>query len=348
MPSTNPKRTASVIAPWCLVAILGCGQDPHPAATSAGQWTVKGPICGYELEYSYRPADTSTLKDFALVHDGARFHLFAMRAQAGWLRGGARDFAHASSTDLVTWEDHAILDLRRPVVAEDHVWAPHVIRHEGRWLMFYTGVSYEESTPEHNVQRIVSAVSEDLVHWTPTTTVIEGDPSFMQWGNGSAWSNDLRDGMLWRDGERWVLFATVRLHDGRQCIAIAQSTDLHEWQWIVPLEFTAGMVSESPTMVRYRGRLWLFWTAAARVHVASATRVEGPYTLEDFELIGYANETLALRDGSVLLPRVRAHAIAFVRMLPDAVVPPVLSPVVSPLCFDGQILQPDPTVLAPR
>lgn len=334
---------------WCvLIALLvgaaGCEHDAVAPAAKVDPWTREGPVCGDIVEARYRPADRASHKDFALVHDGERFHVFATRPRGGWLEGGAKDFAHASSTDLVDWTDHPLPDLRRPMVAEDHVWAPHVIRHAGQWWMFYTGVSHEFGAEEHNLQRIVSVVSDDLESWTPTSTVIEGDPSFTSWGSGEPWSGDCRDPMIWREGETWILLATVRLLDGRQCIARAQSTDLLEWSWIGPLLFTAGPVAESPTAVRYRERLWLFWTSSGRVKAASAPDFDGPFSPEEFSLIGYANESLALADGSVLLPRIRANAVTFTRMLRDEVSPPLLTSLVSPTCFEGTLLLPDPTV----
>lgn len=345
--SRNPQSSLS--APTlaicaALLAALGCSQPSSPSPEPVGEWTTVGPVCGDAREFAYRPPDDAGMKDFALAYDGESFHLFAMRASAGWLAGGAKTFVHARSSDLVSWTDHTIVDLRRADVAEDNIWAPHVIHHAEQWWMFYTGVTYDEGAPEHNVQRIVSAVSDDLETWTPTTMVIEGDPSFMQWGSSEAWGNDLRDGMLWRDGDTWILLATVRLLDGRQCIALARSTDLHDWIWERPLLFTAGTVAESPTLVRYRDRLWLFWTSPSRILAASAASLDDPFTMEEFEFIGFANETLALSDGSVLMPRVRAHAVAFARMLPDAVRPPSFSTLISPLCFDGDLLLPDPTV----
>ncbi len=345
--SRNPQsslraRTLAFCA--ALLAALGCSQPSSPSPEPVEEWTTVGPLCGDGREFYYRPPDDAGMKDFALAHDGQSFHLFAMRASAGWLAGGAKTFVHARSSDLVDWTDHTVLDLRRSGVAEDNIWAPHVIHHADRWWMFYTGVTYDEGAEAHNVQRIVSAVSDDLTAWTPTPMVIEGDPSFTQWGSGEAWGNDLRDGMLWRDGTDWIMLATVRLLDGRQCIARARSTDLLHWSWERPLLFTAGVVAESPTMVRYRDRLWLFWTSASRILAASAVSLDEPFTREEFELVGFANETLALSDGSVLMPRVRAHAVAFVRMLPDAVRPPSFSTRISPLCFEGDLLLPDPTV----
>ncbi|HKK72489.1 MAG TPA: family 43 glycosylhydrolase [Candidatus Krumholzibacteria bacterium] len=307
---------------------------------------MPAPFCTSSVPLSYRPSDRSSLKDFALVHDGDRFHLFATRPGAGWSSGGGVDFEHASSPDLAEWTAHERIDLRQPAVAETETWAPHVVRHDGRWWMFYTGVVYRPGAEAHNVQRILSAVSDDLHTWQPTPMVLEGDPSFSLWGAGEPWGDDLRDPMLWYDDGEWVLFVTVRLHDERQCIATARSTDLQQWNWGRPLLVTAGPVAESPTLTRYRGRFWLFWTSRDRLRAASADAPEGPYTAEDLDVRGFACESLGLGDGSVLLPRVRSHAISFGRLQPADVSPPAESTTVSPLCFDRSLLVPGPTVLS--
>ncbi len=340
------RTLASLVLLPCVVSVLaGCSVEGDPSSPPVDDTFVPAPFCTTGLPLDYRAADRSVLKDFAVVHDGERFHLFATRPGAGWASGGGVDFEHATSTDLIDWTAHDPVDLRRPGVAETETWAPHVVRHDGRWWMFYTGVVYEAGAEQHNVQRILSAVSDDLRAWQPTSMVLEGAPSFSAWGSGMPWGDDLRDPMLWYDDGAWILFVTVRLHDQRQCIATARSSDLRTWTWSGPLLVTAGAVAESPTLVRYRGRLWLFWTGREGLRAASAHAPEGPYTPETLDVRGFACETLGLGDGSVLLPRVLGHAVSFVRLLPDTVSPPAVSTTVSPLCFGSSLLVPGPTVL---
>jgi hypothetical protein len=340
------RSLASVFSLLVVVVTLGgCSAEDDPSSPLLDDTFVPPPFCTTGLPIEYRAADRSVLKDFAVVHDGERFHLFATRPGAGWSSGGGVDFEHATSSDLIDWSAHDPVDLRRPGVAETETWAPHVVRHDDRWWMFYTGVVYEAGAEQHNVQRILSAVSDDLHTWQPTSLVLEGDPSFSLWGSGVPWGDDLRDPMLWHDDDEWVLFVTVRLHDERQCIATARSADLRRWTWSGPLLVTAGAVAESPTLVRYRGRLWLFWTDRQGLRAASAHAPEGPFRPETIDVRGFACETLGLGDGSVLLPRVLSHTISFVRLLPDTVSPPPVSTTVSPLCFGRSLLVPGPTVL---
>lgn len=327
-----------------VLVFAGCAIDDDPASPVLESTFVPAAVCTSDVVLGYHAPDEAVLKDFALVHDGERFHLFATRAATVWPSGTEIEFQHASSVDLVDWTTHDPIDLRRPGVAETEIWAPHVVRHDGRWWMFYTGVVYTRGGQSSNVQRIVSAVSDDLFTWQPTSTVLEGDPHFTAWGSARPWGDDLRDPMLWAEEDGWSLFATVRLHDDRQAIALATSSDLHEWTWAGPLEITAGPVAESPTLARYRERYWLIWTGRTELWAASAETPEGPYRLEELDVKGFAAESLELADGSLLLGRSRQHAIGFVRLLADEVVPPVVSTVVSPLCFEDPVLVPGPTV----
>lgn len=340
------RSLASFLPPLFVVAVLaGCSAGDDPSSPSVDDSFVSAPFCTSGVPLDYRATDRSVLKDFAVVHDGDRFHLFATRPGAGWSSGGGVDFEHATSSDLTDWTAHQAIDVRRSGVAETEIWAPHVVRHDDRWWMFYTGVVYEPGSESHNVQRILSAVSDDLHAWRPTSMVLEGDPSFSLWGSETPWGNDLRDPMLWHDEDAWILFVTVRLHDERQCIATARSTDLQNWTWSRPLLVTAGAVAESSTLVRYRERLWLFWTGQDGLRAASADTAEGPYMPETIDVRGFACESLGLGDGSVLLPRVVSHSISFIRLLPGSASPPTVSTKVSPLCFGRWLLVPGPTVL---
>ena len=326
------------------LALTGCPVEDDLRSPAVETTFVPAAVCTSGIVLSYHAPDEAVLKDFALVHDGDRFHLFATRAATVWPSGTEIEFQHASSVDLVDWTTHDPIDLRRPVVAETEIWAPHVVHHEGHWWMFYTGVVYVRGEQMHNVQRIVSAVSDDLHTWHPTSMVIEGDPTFSSWGTARPWGDDLRDPMLWAHEDGWLLFATVRMHDERQAIAVASSSDLQEWTWMGPLEVTAGTVAESPSLAHYRERHWLIWTARNGLRAASAVAPEGPYRPEELEVPGFAAESLGLADGSLLLGRSRQHAIGFVRLLPDEAVPPLVSIAVSPLCFEDPLLVPGPTV----
>lgn len=69
-----------------------------------------------------------------------RYHLLATHARAGWSH---TDLVHASSADLLTWEDARLLPVLAGVPDAKNAWAPEFVRDPAR--------------------------GEHLVHWTTTT-----------------------------------------------------------------------------------------------------------------------------------------------------------------------------------
>ena len=112
-------------------------------------------------------------------------------------------FLHASADDLegAQWTIHDSVLHARTELGETHVWAPHVIHHEGRYWMFYAG-----GTEDHTAYRMTLATSEDLFTWTPHEQILFED------------GFDARDPMVIHDGQRWLMYYT------RNSVATAAST----------------------------------------------------------------------------------------------------------------------------
>lgn len=208
---------------------------------------------------------THHVVDHALIHDGERHHLITIRGLAAshWPQEPSNDFGHATSDDLVNWTIHEPV-LRCPEAGWDNfqVWAPHIIRHGGRYWMSYTGVN------ENACQAIGIATSGDLFHWErhPANPVITPGP----WGNGmwdpGHWS-DCRDPMVLADddGMFYCYYTAARRIDAETveaCVGVASSRNLVDWQdaGYIRLEKSLGTPPESPFMVKRGGRYFLFYT----------------------------------------------------------------------------------------
>ena len=222
--------------------------------------------------------------DHALFHDGERFHCIYIRGRAGWHwpQSPCNDFGHATSEDLARWTPQAPV-LRCPGKGWDsfQVWAPHVIRHEGEWWMFYTGVN------EVACQAIGLARSRDLKSWErhPGNPVITPGPWCGMWGTGH-WS-DCRDPMVLKDddGTFYCYYTCARrvpvaapVEPGtpeygnadrdkvggpvESCLGVASSRDLINWkdEGFIRLEKSLHTPPESPFMVKRGGRYFLFYT----------------------------------------------------------------------------------------
>ena len=104
-----------------------------------------------------------------------------------------------------------------PKAEEVHFWAPHIIRHNGLYYMFYCAGGPEG----HDKYRIHLATSEDLANWKRH----EENPMLID-------GYDARDPMVLRVGEQWVMYYTCNSSPtgGNHCVACVTSTDLVHWK----------------------------------------------------------------------------------------------------------------------
>ncbi len=201
--------------------------------------------------------------DFCIVRSAGTFHLFHIRGERWTWPLGYReiDLGHAISADLCTWTP--LLPVLGPGAPgawdESGIWAPDIIEVDGVFHMFYTG------SDARNNQAIGMASSSDLHHWDKHP----GNPLVTP----GAWSDRAvgrdvagRDGMVYADLERgrYLMYYTATLADGRACIALAQSADLHRWEDMGPTyieEDRSYNRCESPYLVRHDGSYYLFYSA---------------------------------------------------------------------------------------
>ena len=126
--------------------------------------------------------------------------------------------AHATSPDIL---NVPFTKRPYPLCAEKehqelHFWAPHVIKHDGLYYMYYCAGSLEG----HDKYRLHLATSKDLVNWErhpKNPLVIDGF--------------DARDPMVLRVGDKWVMYYTCNSAPtgGNHCVAAVFSSDLIHW-----------------------------------------------------------------------------------------------------------------------
>jgi beta-fructofuranosidase len=191
--------------------------------------------------------------DSWLARDGGVHHLFFLRASRALLDPQRRhlraSIGHATSRDLRRWElqPDALVHSDQPAWDDLAVWTGSVARApDGRWRLFYTGVSHAENGL---VQRIGSAVSDDLVTWTRNGNepLLEADPRWYEKLDLSVWFDEAwRDPFVLRDpqGEGWHMLISARAAEGssagRGVVGHARSPDLVEWEVMPPLSGPAG------------------------------------------------------------------------------------------------------------
>ncbi|MGP9538004.1 glycosyl hydrolase family 32 [Brachybacterium sp. AOP43-C2-M15] len=214
------------------------------------------------------------INDHTLIRaaDG-RWHVFGI-----WHREPAAPldetlFLHASAADLTgaPWTIHDPVLPARSELGETHVWAPHVIRHEDRYWMFYAG-----GTRDHTAYRMTLATSEDLVTWTPHEPVLFED------------GFDARDPMVLREGGRWLLYytRTSTPEGGRHQVAVRTSEDLVTWSapsvaYESAESGTVGGPTESPFVIRAGGGFVLFVCESTEYDRTLARFSHDPLRFED-------------------------------------------------------------------
>ncbi len=201
--------------------------------------------------------------DHAIIEKDGLFHLVYIRAAAvsSWPEYPSFNFGHAVSENLVDW------DVKDPVLQTVEsgfdtyqVWAPHIIKHQGKYWNFYTGVNDSVS------QAICLATSDDLYNWDryEANPIITSQP----WGawDESVWS-DCRDPMVLKDGNMFYCYFTAARFDKEAekheyCMGIASSSDLINWkdEGYRTLEHTLSTPPESPFVVKRNGEYYLFYT----------------------------------------------------------------------------------------
>lgn len=198
------------------------------------------------------------------VHDGARHHLFFLKAPRDLADPQQRHthavIGHAVSDDLVDWEILPDALHPRPGGWDDlALWTGSVVRgDDGVWRMYYSALSSSEGLA-HRDQRIGLAASEDLVHWRRVldAPLLDPDPRWYQTlPDHPARSETWRDPFVLRDpaGDGWHMLicaraaGAARRRDG--VLAHARSADLVHWELGPPVTRPGGFGQTEVAQVR--------------------------------------------------------------------------------------------------
>jgi beta-xylosidase len=175
---------------------------------------------------------------------------------------------------------------------ETHVWAPHIVRHDGLYWMFYCGV--EE---DHSRYRIHLATSPDLWNWMRH----EANPMLVD-------GFDARDPMVIRNGDEWIMYytATSEPTGGNHIVAAVTSRDLIHWSarrvvFTHPATGTFGGPAESPFVVERHGLFYLFVCTGTPYANTAVYESTDPFHWEASaqvaELPSHAAEIITTEDG---------------------------------------------------
>jgi beta-fructofuranosidase len=242
------------------------------------------------------------------------------------LRHRHATIGHSVSDDLIAWTvlpdalgpgaDGAFDDLA--------VWTGSIVRHEGLWHMFYTGVERRTRT---KIQRVGHATSQDLMRWdrASDTPVSTADARWYSTATAPpAFDEPWRDPWVFRsaDDGLWHMLITARepevLGTAHGSIGHCVSSDLRTWQVVEPLSSKSGFRQvEVMQVLEVEGHHVLVFCAAASdvladgVHALTGTFTApadgalGPFHFDRAEPIHapgiYAGRVLRKREGELVL-----------------------------------------------
>ncbi len=239
-----------------------------------------------------RPRSGVPAGDAIPFRHGDTTHLFFLSSPAGTTDYPQRvrtTWQHASTTDLVTWQEHppAVTPGEHGEVDGDGVWTGSVIERDGTFHLFYTGHQVGARHP----QTICLATSTDGV----TFAKHPGNPLLLP--PSACEPVDWRDPyVLWNEdeGRYWMVIA-ARLASGprwrRGCLWLATSDDLLTWQVEDEPFYVPGdtYCPECPELWPLDGRWYLVYSrfseqAGTIVRVADGPR--GPFRVPARDELG--------------------------------------------------------------
>ena len=208
-----------------------------------------------EFKHIYDPSigenEQWYINDHCIIHDGSRWHMFGITHEEPANPLEEKIFAHATSKELTAgmWEKQPHVLPYSPADGESHVWAPHVIKHEGLYYMYYCAGGADNAH-----YRIHLATSKDLYNWERS----RANPLLID-------GFDARDPMILKVGDEWVMYYTANSTPtgGNHLVACVTSKDLLKWDnkrvvFTHPQEGTYGGPCESPFVVYEHGKYFLF------------------------------------------------------------------------------------------
>ncbi|MBB4904978.1 FG-GAP-like repeat-containing protein [Actinophytocola algeriensis] len=218
------------------------GAAPAPPTVSAGNFIrVYDPSVGESAQWYYN--------DHTLVRDvvTGTWHVYAITHAEPANPLDEKNFGHATApSPNGPWTKRPFALTADPALGESHIWAPHVIHHNGVYYMYYAA-----GTPDHAAYRMHLATSTDLNTWTRSAA----NPLFTD-------GFDARDPMVTRVGPTWVMYYTANSTPtgGNHQVAYRTSTDLVHWSgkqvaFSHPASGTFGGPTESPFVI-FRGGWW--------------------------------------------------------------------------------------------
>ena len=184
------------------------------------------------------------------IQFGGTYHLFYQHNPDGPLWGDIH-WGHATSTDLVHWDDEAIALAPVPGGPDsDGCFSGSAVDNNGALTLIYSGnrIYPQPDGTTRRVQSTCVATSHDgLRTWQqhPANPVIPGPPPELD-------TVQYRDPAVCREGDEWLCVTGSGIRDVGGTALLYRSPDLVQWDYVGPL-FVGDVKSHDPL---WTGPMW--------------------------------------------------------------------------------------------
>lgn len=213
-------------------------------------------IGAFKLIFDQSPAksDQWYINDHCFIQDPeGSWHFIGITGKEDPKNWDESLLAHAVADSLNgKWIKKNYAMAARKDLNETVLWAPHIVKHNDTYYMYYCG-----GDPDHRRYQINLATSKDLYEWSRYT----GNPLFVDGFDG-------RDPFIYHDqiNNRWIMYytATSKPEGGYHIVAARISYDLVNWsadRYVVFKDSgkgTWGGNTESPVVIKRGDWYYLF------------------------------------------------------------------------------------------
>ncbi len=163
-----------------------------------------------------------------VIHWDGKFHLFYQYHPES-PRFGLAYWGHAVSEDAVHWQDLPVALSPSPGGPDaTGCWSGCVVNKDGVPTAVYTGVGPQGYGQQ---SQCIATSQDDLLSWKKHS----GNPILSEIPAISNQSYDLRDPMIWREGDTWYMLLASRIQSVGGSVFLYRSSDLYEWEFLHPL-----------------------------------------------------------------------------------------------------------------
>jgi hypothetical protein len=224
---------------------------PAPAATPALPSAIQVGKFTKIFDASVNETKKWYINDHTFIRaDDGQWHLFGITHEEPANGMQEKFFVHATAPDLMgPWTKQAPVLNADPAAGEIIVWAPYVLKSDGKYWIYYCG-----GGKGHDTYEIHLATSTDLTTWVRSPA----NPMLID-----GW--DARDPMVLKVDDGWLLYycATSTPQGGNHTVKAVKSKDLTHWTdptevFSTPKVGRSGGPTESPFVVARNGNYYLF------------------------------------------------------------------------------------------